>query len=219
MRTSQFRKQADAKGWNPTPFRAVAAATVARCLVAAQGPPSDLVALQIIVSPTEAEAAAVRDQVARGGDFAAIARDKSVDPTARDGGYLGKMSIASLRPELREALAGVAAGQMTAVVRIPTGFAIVRVVPGTEATSPVDDNPMRTLAASATGAVRDAIPVAGLIEADTIFRASATGEKWDQTSRRSAASGPSRCKVLDVSRRCSACGIVSDSASATPSEV
>ena len=48
-------------------------------------------------------------QINGGADFSTLAREKSIDPTGRDGGYLGRMSIASLRPELRDALQGVVA--------------------------------------------------------------------------------------------------------------
>jgi len=152
-------------------FRAVAAALFlfSLTLIAAQGPPSDLVSLQIIVAPTQADAEVLRDQIVRGSTFAAVARDKSIDPTGRDGGSLGKMSIASLRPELREALAGVKPGEMTQVVRIPTGFAIVRIVPDSESVPDASSDPSRTLAASASGATRDAVSVGGLVEADTVF--------------------------------------------------
>ena len=147
-------------------------------LVAGQGPPSDLVGLQIIVAPTAAEAESLRDQVIRGASFAAVAKDQSIDPTARDGGSLGKMSIASLRPELRDALQGVKSGEMSHVVRIPTGFAIVRIMPASESAVVADADPSRTLAASTTGATRDAIPVAGLSEADTVLLNAARGEDW-----------------------------------------
>ena len=191
-------------------------------LIAAQGPPADLVPLQIIVAASAEEAAALRQQVSAGGAFAVIARDKSIDATARDGGYLGKMSVASLRPELRDALAGVRAGEMTAIVRIPTGFAFLRVVPESETVASVDGDPSRTLAASATGATRDAIPVAGLIEADTIFRnAAPAGEPWDQDLQQI-------CRIRTDSMRgvlarletmLGPGGIASDSSRATPGEV
>jgi hypothetical protein len=190
--------------------------------LAGQGPPADLVPLQIIVSSSSAEAAGLRQQVSAGGDFAAIAREKSIDPTARDGGYLGKMSVASLRPELRDALTGIRAGEMTVVVRIPTGYAVLRVVPESEATVAVGDDPSRTLAASATGATRDAIPVAGLIEADTIFRNTApAGEPWAEDIAQ-------MCRIRTESMRnvlgrletmLGPGGIASDSSRATPSEV
>src|SRR5476649_2825749 len=98
---------------------AVAALTLTLLtLVAAQGPPSDLAAFQIIVLSSAGEAEQVRAQVTGGADFTALAREKSIDPTARDGGHLGRLSVAALRPELRDAVQGLKAGEPTRVVRI-----------------------------------------------------------------------------------------------------
>jgi hypothetical protein len=208
-------------------MRALAIAAVAALTVtlltpaAAQGPPSDIVGLELIVSSSAAEAAAIREQVIAGGDFAALARDKSIDPTARDGGYLGKLSVAALRPELRDALQGAAPGQATAVVQIPTGFAILRLVPDGEPVAVVDDNPSRTLAVLATGATRDAIPVAGLVEADTVLLNTARGDGWSEDLGQ-------LCRMRTDSLRTSIdrlelmlgpSGIVSDAGRVTPSEI
>src|SRR4051812_39753239 len=79
-------------------------------LAAAQGPPSDLTAFQIIVASSADEDEQVRVQLAGGADFTAVAREKSIDPTARDGGHIGKLSVAALRPELRDAVQGLKSG-------------------------------------------------------------------------------------------------------------
>ncbi len=157
---------------------AVSAIVCSLALRAGQGPPSDVTALQIIVASSAEEAEQLRGQIKAGADFAALAREKSVDPTGRDGGHLGRLSVPSLRPELRDALQGTKPGQTTAVVRIPTGYAILRVTPDSEAPAPVDSTPSRTLAASATGATRDALPVVGLVEADLVFQSAAKPEGW-----------------------------------------
>src|SRR5258708_39836254 len=92
------------------PMRALGIAVIAALpltlltLAAAQGPPSDLTAFQIIVSSSAEDAGQVRAQLGSGADFTALARERSIDPTAASGGHLGKLSIASLRPELRDAL-------------------------------------------------------------------------------------------------------------------
>jgi hypothetical protein len=169
---------------------------------------------------TADEAEQVRAQVNGGADFTALAREKSIDPTGRDGGHLGKLSVASLRPELRDAVHGLKAGEVTRVVRIPTGYAILRLVPEQEAPA-VDNDPARTLAALATGATRDAIPVAGLSEADTIFLSAARGEGWNEDLRQicqirtnSIESVLGRLEVM-----LGPGGIASDTSRATPGEV
>jgi len=200
---------------------AIAVALFTLTLAAGQGPPSDLTAFQIIVLSSAEEAEQVRAQATAGADFAALAREKSVDPTGRDGGHLGKLSIASLRPELRDALQGVKPGQTTAVVRIPTGYAILRVVPEAEAAPSVDSGPSRTLAASATGAARDALPVVGLIEADLVFQSAPKPEGWaedlQQLCRIRTDSMSTMLQTLEGILGPS--GSAADSSRATPGEV
>jgi peptidyl-prolyl cis-trans isomerase D len=52
------------------------------------------------------EAQRILESLKKGEDFAALAKQKSTDATADDGGYMGKIDPATLRPELREALNG-----------------------------------------------------------------------------------------------------------------
>jgi tetratricopeptide (TPR) repeat protein len=127
--------------------------------------------MRLIVVSSREEAEDVLNQLARGGDFAALAREKSIDPTAAEGGFLGRLEPSALRPELRDALVSVAVGNYTGVVRIPTGFAILKILSDADE-SPTfqdDNNPARVLAAAASGAVQITLPVAGLNEADAVF--------------------------------------------------
>src|SRR5664279_1924163 len=64
---------------------------------------SNPVPLRLIIVPTQAEAAQVLEQLKGGADFSVMARLRSKDPTAADGGYMGEMRPGSLRPELAEA--------------------------------------------------------------------------------------------------------------------
>jgi hypothetical protein len=57
----------------------------------------------LIVSRAE-DAAAILKQLKAGADFGVLAREKSIDTTANQGGYLGRLSLASLRPELADAV-------------------------------------------------------------------------------------------------------------------
>src|SRR5580692_6300759 len=74
--------------------------------------------VSIIVVATETEAAQVIAQVKNGEDFGALARSKSTDPTANDSGYMGVINPAKLRAELRDALRGVPAGQISGIAKI-----------------------------------------------------------------------------------------------------
>src|SRR6202044_3268993 len=73
------------------------------------------VPIGIIVVASEGEAAQVAAQLKNGDDFGTLARSKSTDPTANDAGYMGTMDPANLRPELRDALKGVARGQVSSI--------------------------------------------------------------------------------------------------------
>src|SRR5436853_7354703 len=64
------------------------------------------VALRIIVVTSQTEAEQILVNVQKGADFAALAREKSIDPSAADGGSLGRVDLESLRTELRDALMG-----------------------------------------------------------------------------------------------------------------
>ena len=89
------------------------------------------------------DAASDRRRLCRGGaahrrpaeqrrDFVALAQAESIDPTAEAGGLLGRVTLSTLPPELRDALEGVGPGQLSPVVQIPTGFAILKVVEDTD---------------------------------------------------------------------------------------
>ena len=63
--------------------------------------------VQLIIAGSLAEAQRILARLKDGGDFAALARQFSIDPTADAGGNLGKVAPDSLPPELRNALDGL----------------------------------------------------------------------------------------------------------------
>ena len=136
--------------------------------------------LRIIVVPTADEAARIAGQLRDGADFAMLAAEWSTEPTARDGGLLGALDPATLRTELRDALNGVAVGQTTGVVRIPTGFAILKVVPASEAAGRSGAGPVAMLSTSKAGLVYAGLNVGGMSEADAVFLATPKPQGWDQ---------------------------------------
>ena len=139
--------------------------------------------LRLIVVGSPEEAGRVVEQLNRGADFATLAKQRSVDPTAGDGGYLGRLDPARLRPELRAALQGVAPGQISEVVRIPTGYAILKIVPDSEVPSLPNPSPTRVLAVTAQGAVSYSIAVGGFAEAQAIFLRFSKPGGWNQDLR------------------------------------
>ena len=109
-------------------------ALICGTLVLAQQQPD--VTLRVIVVASEAEAQQVVTRLQQGADFAALASEVSQDPSSATGGLLGRVNPATLRQELRDALRGVGPGQLSPIVRIPTGFAVLTVVPGGSASAP-----------------------------------------------------------------------------------
>ncbi|HMC62830.1 MAG TPA: FG-GAP-like repeat-containing protein, partial [Candidatus Solibacter sp.] len=137
---------------------------------AAPQSPSPEKPLSIIVTASEPEARRVLERVNRGDDFAALARDRSIDPSAHDGGYLGNLDPANLRRELREAVNGVAAGQVSGIVKIPSGYAILKVLnqpppKGPDGKGPNQAAPTRMQAVAGAGAVRLTYGYAGFAAA------------------------------------------------------
>ena len=119
------------------------------------------VALQVIVVSTPELANQVLEKLKAGSDFATQAKEKSIDPTADSGGFTGRMDLAALRPELRDALKGVAPGQLSPITRIPSGYAILKVMPEKEAEKSENVPRARLEAISAYGSVLYSPSVSG----------------------------------------------------------
>lgn len=150
-------------------------------VIAQQERAAEEIHLGIIVSATATAAEEVRNELNAGADFGLLAREKSIDPTSNSGGDLGNLKLAGLRQELREALIGIKAGQISKIVQIPSGFAILKILP---AASEVEDlNPRRLLALSASGAIRFGPSVGGLIEADAVFKEYSKPDGWNRDLR------------------------------------
>lgn len=84
--------------------------------------------VEVILIPSEPEAAAIIAEVAAGADFEAIARRSSRDPTAPRGGDLGFLNRESLTPEVGAVAFSLSAGQVAAhPIKSPSGWFVVRV--------------------------------------------------------------------------------------------
>jgi tetratricopeptide (TPR) repeat protein len=137
--------------------------------------------LGIIVMPTQAGAEAALKQLNAGADFSVVAKEKSTDATAVDGGYLGKMDPKGLRLELREALNGRTVGQLTDVVRLPSGFAILKVLAHAPALEDLNRNRIASLLS--TGVIQSGAVVGGYPEALAALRDFPKPEGWPQDMR------------------------------------
>ncbi len=91
--------------------------------------------LQVIVVDSPGKAQQILERLMKGEDFAGIAKSESIDPNASEGGYTGLVDPSTLRPELREALKGIRAGQITGVVIVPSGYVILKLLTETHSLS------------------------------------------------------------------------------------
>ena len=135
--------------------------------------------LRIIVVSSADEAARVQRRLAAGENFIAVATAVSIDPSAPRGGAIGRLAPSSLRPELQAALSGLKPGQVSPVVRVPTGFAILKIDPDDErgaAIEPARPNP----ALSASGSVKYVLDVSGMGEALVAMNRYSHPADWDQ---------------------------------------
>jgi FG-GAP-like repeat/PPIC-type PPIASE domain/ASPIC and UnbV len=133
----------------------------------------------IIVTKTAEQAHETLKALRAGMDFGVIAKENSIDSTAVEGGYMGRMNPEALRVELRDGLRGVKPGSLSDVVRMPSGFAILTVF--VKAPDRPDLDKTRYAAMHAAHAVRQSIVVSGNGEAKTVFEQYAKPQGWERS--------------------------------------
>jgi peptidyl-prolyl cis-trans isomerase C len=80
-----------------------------------------------ILVPTEDEAKAILAQLKGGADFATLAKEKSKDPGAAEGGDLGYFTKEQMVPEFSEVAFKLGKGQLSDPVKTQFGWHIIRV--------------------------------------------------------------------------------------------
>ena len=153
-----------------------------------QASETGVVPLQVIVVSSAYEARLVRDRLKNGEDFAALAKEKSIDPYADQGGYVGEVDPATLRIELREALKELAPGQVSGIVELQNppksviGYAILKILSKNESPSAGRQSMgvNRDLPLSAKGALRFPVDIAGQVIADLLFQKFPKPVGWTQ---------------------------------------
>lgn len=80
-----------------------------------------------ILVPTEDEAKAIEAELKKGADFAALAKEKSKDPGAADGGDLGYFTKEQMVPEFSAAAFKLEKGQISDPVHTQFGWHIIKV--------------------------------------------------------------------------------------------
>jgi hypothetical protein len=142
-------------------------------------PAPDTLTLRIIVVESEDDARLVQTRLARGEDFAALAKALSVDPSAPDGGALGALKVSALRPEVREALRTVRTGELSPIVRVPLGFAVFEVLASDVPTAAAT---VGTMGLTAEGNVKFVVDVAGFGAASLAAHVFSTPASWNQSA-------------------------------------
>ncbi len=168
-----------------------------------QRPPPSTAEIRIIVVESQSEADQILGGLRAGEDFAVLARQKSIDPSASSGGSLGDIDPSTLRTELRDAIAGAPKGQLAGPVKIPNGFAILKVeesgatTPGgplNAVTTPVEGtapaassgqgmSPTAMLALAGRGKIEYPPDVSGAVEVEIAFRTTPKPADWDHDLR------------------------------------
>jgi len=92
-----------------------------------QMPPEEEVHARHILVPTEAEAKDIEAELKKGADFASLAKEKSKDPGAADGGDLGYFTKDQMVPEFSEAAFKLDKGQISDPVHTQFGWHIIKV--------------------------------------------------------------------------------------------
>ena len=92
-----------------------------------QVPAEEEVHARHILVATEDEAKAIEDQLKKGADFAALAKEKSKDPGAADGGDLGYFTKEQMVPEFADAAFKLDKGQISDPVHTQFGWHVIKV--------------------------------------------------------------------------------------------
>jgi tetratricopeptide (TPR) repeat protein len=143
------------------------------------------VAVGVIVTHTKAEALAALLKLEGGFNFGVLAREVSVDASAKEGGYLGEFlvgarAVGELPAAYGQALRGMGGKTYSGVVAAPEGFAILTVLVKAPAQD-LDGKRIEGLVSAAH--IRQSINVAGLSEEDTVFAQYAKPGDWQSDSR------------------------------------
>jgi hypothetical protein len=137
------------------------------------------IGLRIIVVGSATEAREIVDLLKKGKDFATLAKQRSTDPTAAEGGFMGRLDPATLRSELRDAVKDLAPGQLTDMVKIPSGYAVLKVesesAVSQESSEQQTSKPSGMLPISSRGNVRYPPDVAGAVDGRTRIPRISTG--------------------------------------------
>jgi hypothetical protein len=153
---------------------------VAALSLSAQQPPALRARpVGLIVTHSAEQANAILLQLQQGMNFAVLAKEHSIDPSAKDGGYLSADVAMQLAVNLRSAAESLQPGQYSSALSAPAGFAIVTVFQKPPPTQNLDERRVASLRSAQ--AVRQSINVAGMSEEDAVFAQFPKPAGWDRS--------------------------------------
>jgi tetratricopeptide (TPR) repeat protein len=182
----------------------------------AQERTSTTIPLRILVLNSAEELTRVRAEIEKGADFGVLAREKSIDATSLDGGLLGNVDPSSLREEIRTALRGLAPGQISTVFRIPSGFAIVKVLAPDEFAGIAESQRARQAAIRAEGNIRFDVNLSGFSEAAAALANYPKPANWNTDLK--LACGLRQQSFADLKARAKKLAASADDASHSPAD-
>jgi len=136
---------------------------------AAESEETKEVALQVILVNSSSEAEVISQRLKAGESFEQLAKENSKDPSASVGGYVGRMRLASLRPEVQDALKGITPGEVTNAFKTPLGYMIVKVLPAAKEVEIKGMGGISRFAQAVAGNVQYTTDVSGSYEAVLLF--------------------------------------------------
>jgi tetratricopeptide (TPR) repeat protein len=134
------------------------------------------VTFRLIVVSTPERAEQIAARVRQGDDFAALARNESLDPSASRGGLVGPVALSSLLDALQTALRAASPGEVTGVVRMPTGYGVVQRL---ESAAAGGARGAEIFALTGSGEVKATISLDGLIEVQTALNGMRKPPDWN----------------------------------------
>ena len=132
----------------------------------------------VLVVRSAEEAGVVLGQLKAGMNFAVVAKERSIEKTAVDGGLLDAEGFAKLTAAEKEALRGLRAGGVAGPVRVADGYALLTVFAERPPTEDLNEKQIRGMGRAA--AVRQTINVAGMSEEDSVFEQFAKPSNWKE---------------------------------------
>lgn len=99
---------------------------------ARSAPQSQPAPFRLLVVESRAEAESLLLRIDAGGDIRQLALEHSIDPSGAAGGYIGLFRVDELRPELGSAAATLEPGEVSPLIPIPGGYALLERLDPTE---------------------------------------------------------------------------------------